>query len=191
MNTERAYDPNDFLARAAHAFWARGYAGTSMADLVAATGVNRGSIYAAYKGKRDLFLASLRHYDAHHRAGFLEGLAAAHPPRAAILRAFSAAAETPDTTPPGCLVVNTATELAPHDPEIAAFVTQSLAQVEAFFTDRLRAGQADGTIPAALPAATTATLLIGLFVGLRVLTRAGADPAARDALVARAGALLR
>lgn len=190
MNIQRAYDPNDFLARAAHAFWARGYAGTSMADLVTATGVNRGSIYAAYKGKRDLFLASLRHYDAHHRADFLDGLAAAHPPRAAILAAFAAAADIPKGMPPGCLLVNTATELGPHDPEIANFVTQSLVQVEGFFADRLRAGKADGTIPEALSVETTATTLIGLFLGLRVLTRAGADRAACDALIARADTLL-
>ncbi|MGF6861175.1 TetR/AcrR family transcriptional repressor of nem operon [Rhodobacteraceae bacterium MBR-64] len=189
MNSQRAYDPNEFLARAARAFWTHGYAGTSVADLVAATGVNRGSIYAAYQGKRALFLASLRHYDAQHRAGFLAALGG-HPPRAAILAAFAAAAESPAATPPGCLLVNTATELGPHDPEIAAFVTQSLAQVEAFFADRLRAGQAGGTIPVTVPVAATATALIGLFLGLRVLTRVGADRAARDAIVARAGALL-
>lgn len=189
MNSQRAYDPNDFLARATRAFWARGYAGTSVADLVAATGVNRGSIYAAYKGKRALFLASLRHYDAQHRAGFLDGLAG-HSPRVAILAAFDAAAAAPAAHPPGCLLVNTATELGPHDPEIAAFVTESLEQVEAFFANRLRAGQADGTIPATVPVAATATALIGLFLGLRVLTRAGADRGARDAIVGRAGALL-
>ena len=49
----RAYDPQVALARAAAVFWKAGYAGTSLDDLVAATGMNRPSLYAAFGDKRD------------------------------------------------------------------------------------------------------------------------------------------
>jgi TetR/AcrR family transcriptional repressor of nem operon len=195
MPQPRAYDPDAFLADATRAFWSKGYAGASLADLVAATGVNRGSIYAAYPGKRALFLACLRHYDARYRAGYLAGLAARHSPRAAILAAFDAAAgmngeAAGDNPPPGCLLVNTATEMGPHDAEISAFVAGCLAEVEEFFANRIRAGIADGSLRPALPVAETATALMGFFLALRVLARAGADIAGRRALLARARALL-
>lgn len=206
MTQPRAYDPDIFLDQVTRAFWSRGYGATSLSDLVAATGVHRGSIYTAYRGKRDLFLACLRRYDARHRRDFLAGLGRRLAPRAAILAAFEAAAglapnhppasaPTPESAaasspPPGCLLVNTAIELGPHDPEIAAQVSASLAEVEAFFADRLLAGIRDGSLSAALPVTETATALMGLFLGLRVLARSGAAPGARVAMVAQARALL-
>ncbi|MGE5163663.1 MAG: helix-turn-helix domain-containing protein, partial [Sphingobacteriales bacterium] len=48
----RAYNPDTALARAADVFWRNGYDGTSLDDLVAATGMNRPSLYAAFGDKR-------------------------------------------------------------------------------------------------------------------------------------------
>ena len=64
----RAYDPQAALARAAETFWKAGYAGTSLDDLVAATGMNRPSLYAAFGDKRDLYLKTLEHYRDEGRA---------------------------------------------------------------------------------------------------------------------------
>src|SRR5690242_21022003 len=63
----RAYDPADALARAAAQFWKAGYAGTSLDDLVAATGMNRPSLYAAFGDKRELYLKTLEHYRDEYR----------------------------------------------------------------------------------------------------------------------------
>lgn len=46
--------------RAAVLFLAGGYEGTSIDELVAATGVHRGSLYAAFGSKLGLFVAALR-----------------------------------------------------------------------------------------------------------------------------------
>jgi AcrR family transcriptional regulator len=43
-------------------FWEHGFADTSLADLEAATGVNRSGLYTEFRDKEDLFLASLGHY---------------------------------------------------------------------------------------------------------------------------------
>src|SRR5437763_16600228 len=64
----RAYDPATALARAADKFWKAGYAGTSLDDLAAATGMNRPSLYAAFGDKRDLYLKTLEHYRDESRA---------------------------------------------------------------------------------------------------------------------------
>ena len=45
-------------------FWQHGFASTSLADLEAATGVNRSGLYTEFRDKEDLFLASLGHYIA-------------------------------------------------------------------------------------------------------------------------------
>lgn len=190
MPWEKTYDEAEVVHRAMHAFWARGYEATTIRDLVAATGLNRGSLYSAFTDKRTLFLAALRRYDRDQRERFLARLARDNSPREAILAAFAAAAETPADTPPGCLLVNTALELSPHDAGIRGLVSASLAAVEAFFADRVAAAQAAGTVPAARDPQATAQALLALFLGLRVLTRAGTGRPARDAVTVQAEVLL-
>jgi len=71
----RQYDPDQALAKAAAAFWKGGYAGTSLDELSAATGMNRPSLYAAFGEKRDLYLKTLERYQRKSRAKTLELLA--------------------------------------------------------------------------------------------------------------------
>ncbi len=178
------------LERAMHAFWARGYEATSMRDLVEATGVNRGSLYSVYADKRALFIAALKYYDRVHRDRFLARIAATNPPKQAILAAFEAAAAPSKDQPGGCLLVNTALELSPHDEEIGALVDGCLRQVEAFFRDAIKAAQKAGTIHSGLDAQNTAQALLGLFLGLRVVTRANPRPAIVASIKSQAESML-
>jgi TetR/AcrR family transcriptional repressor of nem operon len=43
-------------------FWKKGYEATSLADLLAATGLSKSSLYATFGGKRELFLAAFDSY---------------------------------------------------------------------------------------------------------------------------------
>jgi len=132
---DKNYNETDVLKRAMHTFWAQGYKATSMNDLVAATGINRGSIYAAYTNKHNLFMKTLRHYDQIYRQDFLERVAQENTPKDAILAAFDAAVRQCGSkkTPGGCLLVNTVLELSPHDVDVRDFVDTSLREVEDFF----------------------------------------------------------
>src|SRR5215510_8193364 len=71
----RAYDPDQAIARAAAQFWKAGYAGTSLDDLVAATGMNRPSLYAAFGDKRAIYLKTLDYYMEEGRALARDALA--------------------------------------------------------------------------------------------------------------------
>lgn len=172
MPWEKSYSETDVLDRAILAFWARGYQATSMADLVEATGINRGSIYAAFDDKRGLFLRTLAHYDTKHRSDFLSDVARNDDPKGAILTTFHRVAEQPEDKPGGCLLVNTALELSPHDPEIAEFVGDRLKEIENFFCDCIKAAKQNGTVRKGLNPRATAQALLGLFLGVRVLSRA-------------------
>ncbi len=192
MPWEKQYDRTEVVERAMQAFWAKGYEGTSVGDLVAATGINRGSLYTAYDGKRSLFIAALRHYDRHHRSDFLERLGCEHRPKDAIIAVFDAAARGTgrDGRPAGCLLVNTALELSPHDPEIGALVQASFDEVELFFCSMLERARRDGTIRNAMPARKCAKALLGLFLGLRVLARSNADSSTLNAIAFQARTMM-
>ncbi len=58
----RAFDTEKALDRAMEVFWRKGYLGTSLSDLTAATGVERPSLYAAFGNKRALFDKVLERY---------------------------------------------------------------------------------------------------------------------------------
>ncbi|MEX3629140.1 MAG: helix-turn-helix domain-containing protein [Burkholderia sp.] len=65
----RQFDEGEMLDKALALFWKKGYADTSMQELAAATGVQRGSLYNAYRDKETLFLRVFKVYAAR----FLEG----------------------------------------------------------------------------------------------------------------------
>lgn len=69
----RSYDPDVALAAALDAFWNRGFAGTSLDDISAATGMNRPSLYAAFGDKKSIYRKALGKFNRE----FLGGLEAA------------------------------------------------------------------------------------------------------------------
>jgi TetR/AcrR family transcriptional repressor of nem operon len=190
MPLEKKYDRAEVLEKATFAFWAHGYDATSISDLVGQTGLNRGSLYTAFGGKRGLFVECLAHYDKRHRHDFLSAVSRELGPRDAILAVFEAASRSEPGQPAGCLMVNSALEVSPHDPEIREIVNRSLTQVEAFFRDKIVAAQADGSISRDLGAQSAAKVLLSLFLGLRVLVRSELDKAAVSAVINQARELL-
>ena len=60
----RAFNTDAALDKAVRLFWQRGYEATSMADLVAETGVAAASLYAAFGNKAGLFAAVIERYAA-------------------------------------------------------------------------------------------------------------------------------
>jgi TetR/AcrR family transcriptional repressor of nem operon len=195
MPWKKSYNEAEVLDRAMQAFWVHGYEATSMSDLVSATGINRGSIYAAFSDKRTLFIRALRHYDKHHRMDFLTGIEKRHPPVEAIAAAFEnvigGALKNEAAGRKGCLLVNTALELSPHDPEIDAIVRDSLTELELFFRTMIERGQAEGSIRRGLDPAATAQALLSLFLGLRVLTRSRPEKALLETIGEQARTMLQ
>ncbi|MCL5776735.1 TetR/AcrR family transcriptional regulator [Limibaculum sp. FT325] len=192
MPWEKKYDESEVLDRAVAAFWDHGYEATSISTLVKATGLNRGSLYAAFGDKRGLFLRALDHYDQTRRQVFLHALTAGEPPRAAIRALFRRVAEGSlgGHDRRGCLLVNTALELAPYDPEIERIVTERLGELEAFFRDRIIAAQRDDTVAPGTDAEDAGRLLLSLFIGLRVITRSYPRPKVVGSILGQVDAIL-
>src|SRR5262245_58937569 len=64
MARPRQFDPARVDEALLGVFWSRGYARTSIEELTQATGLLRGSLYAAYGSKEDMFRAAIRRYVA-------------------------------------------------------------------------------------------------------------------------------
>ena len=187
MPWEKQFDKQAALDKALQAFWARGYEATSMQDLVDCMGVNRGSLYATYGDKRELFLAALRTYDEARRQR-LAGLEARHAPRDAIRQVFLAFIEQASERggSRGCFMTNTALELAAHDPEIRTIVAAAQEDVEAFFARMIRKGKASGVFGADVKVAETARGLLASLLGVLVLVRSRPDKTLLQAIMTEA-----
>jgi len=192
MPWEKTFDTDEALGKAMQAFWAHGYEATSIQDLLQTMGLNRGSLYATFGDKRSLFIRALRHYDAVHRQAWVTALAETGSPRKAITGAFEdvIAAVLETGSRDGCLLINTALELSPHDPEIRGIVGHGLAEMEAFFREMIESGQASGEIARTVAPADTARALLGLFIGLRVLSRSRPEEPLLRSIANQAKALL-
>ncbi|XXF75353.1 helix-turn-helix domain containing protein [Myxococcaceae bacterium GXIMD 01537] len=189
MARTRAFDETEAVRAALGVFWSRGYEATSLADLEAATGLNRSSLYQAFESKRGLFARAIALYLQEVITPRLGVFDSEEPGLGQVTRYFESLATTMGTAPPaltrrGCLLVNTATELAPHDAEALRAVEDYRNLLRGLLTRALEGAARDGVLPRKT-VARRVDLLVGAVIG--VLVTARVDPAAA-AKLARATA---
>ena len=172
MARPREFDEATVLEAAMNCFWAQGYELTSVRELAKQMGITGASLYNAFGDKRSLYRQVLGHYleqTVRDRVARLEQL----PPFPAIRTFFDEIVErsVTDKQRRGCMLVNSALELAPYDPEFQKLVAQEMIFIEAVFRRCIEAGQKEGTISAIRPGAELAKLLLSVLLGIRVLAR--------------------
>ncbi|MBO2451823.1 TetR/AcrR family transcriptional regulator [Actinomadura barringtoniae] len=182
MARTKEFDPDAALERALELFWERGYEATSMADLVEHLGIARASIYGTFGGKHELYLKALERYLQVKDPAIVQALSQPGRVLPAVRALIERYAEESITTDHGCMVVNTAVELAARDPAAARAVETSWTTLETSLTSALTRAQAQGELAPDKDPRALARLLMTLFQGMRVMGRAGTEPARlRDA----------
>lgn len=162
----RAYDAQTALKQATDAFWRTGYSGTSLDAIVAATGMNPPSLYAAFGNKRALYLETLARYWKITLAATHEALSGDHPINEALMLAYDAALSfyfSGKGNARGCFVIGTAVTEAGEDAAIRKSVAAGLRAIDADFEARFRAARDRGELrddadPAALAMLASATM---------------------------------
>jgi TetR/AcrR family transcriptional regulator, transcriptional repressor for nem operon len=192
MARPREFDEEAVLSAAVQCFWERGYEATTVRDLTEQTGITAASLYNAFGDKRSLYGRALNYYIEHSfvdRVGRFEGQM---PPRQALGAFFTEIIERSlaDTRRKGCMLVNSALDVAPHDPLFQRVVADVLVQVEAFFRRCVTAGKKDGTITSKQSSEDIARLLLALLLGIRVLARTRPERELLEGLVRPAFSLL-
>ncbi len=173
MARPREFDETAALDAAIDCFWRDGYEATSVRDLAAAMGITGTSLYNAFGDKRSLFRQALQRYAQRSTRERIARLESTLPPKQAVCAFLGEIVERSldDRDRRGCLLVNSALEVAPHDPELGAEVAARLGEIEAFFRRSVTAAQADGSVPPDRDPADLARLLLGVTLGVRVLAR--------------------
>lgn len=191
MARPREFDEAAALDAATDCFWRDGFEATSVRDLAQRMGITGTSLYNAFGDKRALFEQALRHYAERSRAR-IERLESTLTPKQAI-RAFVGEivdSSLDDRDRRGCFLINSALEIAPHDPTLAREIAARLGDIEAFFRRCIVAAQTDGTAPPDRKPRDLARLLLGVILGIRVLARTNPGRALLEGMARPALALL-
>lgn len=154
------------LEKAKNTFWEKGYASTSMQDLVESTGLNPGSIYGTFGNKHDLFLDSLKVYC---NELFIEYKTAsdkaAHSPFESLKAIIRRAIDFSFTSNKACLVVKTSFELAPDDVEALAIIRDQTNNLVKMMMDLIKAAQEAGEINPDKDPEISASFILSSFAG--------------------------
>lgn len=186
MARPREFNEAEVLTSATHVFWERGYDGTSLTDLLEATGLARGSLYKAFGSKRELYLRVLKDYLSEGRANMrarFDGAATAREALEGWLRVVSTMACRADPRR-GCFGVNAGVELGPHDDDVRAIIAEhnrlGQREVQRVVEQGLTAGEFRSDVEPVAAAAFMWMVIFGLQSrGRTVLAEAEADSLVR------------
>jgi AcrR family transcriptional regulator len=174
----REFDEEAVLEAVSEQFWTKGYAGTSMDAIAAATGLGKGSLYGAFGGKHQLFLRIFDSYCARIAGSVAEGLTGpddgAYARLCAHIRA-AAAGIAADSIHRGCLLAKGAAELSEHDPDVTVRSRRTLERIATILADDIRAAQRHGDLDRTADAYQVAILVLAVLRGIEALGKAGMD----------------
>lgn len=189
----RSFDTDKVLDAVRDTFWRYGYAGTSMDQLAAATGLHKPSLYGAFGDKKKLYLAALDNYLADVRAEFAEAFAIHD-----LFESLKAMTEWSidkfvgkDEVGTGCFMMHTAMPEVTEDPEIGRVVRESMDSLDRALVRRFeRAIEAGQISPQADPQAL-AMVMVANHYEISGRARAGYSRDELRALAGRALALVK
>ncbi|TVY04228.1 TetR/AcrR family transcriptional regulator [Cohnella terricola] len=139
MARNKEFDTNFVLHKAMEVFGHYGYEGTSLQILLDSLGIARQSLYDTYGTKRDLFVKAVKHYVNEKSSAVVAYLEGTGPVRQQIERIFRdivAALQDKDRRKE-CLILYSAIDQVPHDPEIATLFEQDRIRLEKAFHEAL------------------------------------------------------
>ncbi len=178
LGRKKSYIPEEKLEAAIELFLTKGYASTSISDLVEHLGLNRKSLYAEFGSKQELFDAALQMYDRVFVSQQFAPLEAPNAGRAEIVglvEMFAANARTP-LAGRGCLLCNTAVERAPLDPGSQLHVARHVERICSAFENALIGGQRKGDFSDSMDPSLEARFLTSHVIGQITLIRANVAP---------------
>jgi TetR/AcrR family transcriptional repressor of nem operon len=168
----KSYDRAEVLDAAMYLFWQRGYHDVSTRDLTEVMGINMNSLYSEFGSKEALFAAAVERYDCEmvpYYIGALEEPGANLDTIKHVLNAFPGFASTSEFVP-GCLITNSATELAPTAEASALSTDRYVKRLTAGYLSALANATGADRTDLLGPARLLASTSLGLFVMLRAQT---------------------
>lgn len=174
MPRSKEYIKEKVLDAATQVFWEKGYRGTSMNDLVEATGLNKHSMYKEFGNKDGLFLACIEHYAKETTKDIFAILQQQPLGFHNIESYFHYIIDSASSSKyNACLLINTAIEKEVLSDEINDLTQKYLSLQEEAFYNCLEAAQRNGEIPKDKNIEMLAKYLMCFLEGINVMGKTG------------------
>ncbi len=175
MARKREFDPDELLGKAVQVFWKRGYADTSMRDIVEATGVAHAGIYNAFGSKNDLYFKCLQRYYQRFGDIAFKQLEAENSDISNVQRFFSVVFQEIEggRFASGCLIGNTVIEFDREAEEVIGFSRKFMNRLSEAFGVALDHAKTKNQISQDEDTEALAEYLTTFFYGLMTMVRAG------------------
>jgi AcrR family transcriptional regulator len=190
MGRPREFDTDAALEKAMRLFWAKGYEGTSVADLTGELGISRPSLYAAFGDKQSLFRAALERYAA-GPAGYVAAALGQPTAREVAERLLKGAADLQASfrNPGGCLTVNGAIACSSEAEPVRQALNAHRTEGVALLRRRFEQAKAQHDLPKDCDPASLARFVAAVVYGMAVFASGGAsrkelEPVIRTAMKA-------
>lgn len=177
MPKVKQFNRNEVLSAAAHIFQTKGYNGTSIDEILKATGLSRSSLYDSFSDKHSLYLQSLEFYKSNQEAAFesvdkkeMNGLEK-------IEFLFKEAVNHLINHPKenGCLMVNAAAEMSKLCIQTSEIICNNKENLQEIFSEWLMDAQNKKVLHLSKPVKSYSTFLFNALCGLKVLSQSGAS----------------
>ena len=170
MPRSEEFNREHAVRQAMNVFWEKGYNGTSMQDLVDATGLNRSSIYNSFGSKHELYKTTLEFYQKESGGLFHKALLNAKNPLGAIRLVFESflpeiLSEGGDR---GCYAMNCKSELGNQEGDIRKWLLANQENTLNVFSGLIKEGQEQGIINTKEDSKTYAYYIFNAFQGFRM-----------------------
>jgi len=179
MGRPREFDSEQALDAAMHLFWRQGYEATSMQNLLDTMQLSKSSLYQTFGSKHELFQQCINQYRRMMTTELQQQFDAAISGREFIEKFFmmiTDRAKNPANRI-GCLVMNTATELAQRDKEIGKLIKLGTENFTKIFTQAVKRAQQEGDVSADKNPQALGYFLMSNLSGLNSMAKAGASQA--------------
>ena len=172
MARKSNFDKEHKLIEAMQLFWQKGYASTSVADLVETLGINRFSLYNTYGDKQALYYLALDHYLQNISFPSMHPLIEADADLDTLKEFFMRFAGIQKEQTGGCFMQNALIEHAAEDETVFRHVQALFELLLTSFTRALNNAQAKKQINADINSEDLAALLLTQVQGIRILGKA-------------------
>lgn len=175
MPRPREFDPEAVISKVTLLFWEKGFAGTSLDDIMRATRLKKGSLYSSFGNKEELFNLALKHYAARGPVQPERGTGAIDT-LVLLFRKLISGAASPSGRRRGCLIFNSGLEFGAKKTRLTVPVLAEVKRLEGFFQHLLLAAFKTGEIPGNIDPKKAAGRVFAAAFTIREISKFKSEP---------------
>lgn len=177
MPKVKQFNKEKVLEAASEIFRQKGYNGTSIDEILKATGLSRSSLYDSFRDKHSLYLEALEFYKNREKQAYesveQKKLNGYQKVEWLFKEVVNHLVNHPDDN--GCLMVNAAAEMSKHCEKTSQVICNNKESVQELFTNWLTDAESVNAIKLSKPAKTYSPFLFNALCGLKVMSQSGAS----------------